>query len=48
LRLAGSDQVWRDQRHFLAAAAESMGRILIDKKREFGLVPVRFEQTFCG
>lgn len=35
LRLAGSDQQqWRGRSHFVAAAAEAMRRILIDKARQ--------------
>jgi RNA polymerase sigma factor (TIGR02999 family) len=33
LRLAGSDQRWNGQTHFLGAAAEAMRRILIDQAR---------------
>jgi len=33
LRLAGSEQQWRGQRHFFGAAAEAMRRILIDRAR---------------
>jgi RNA polymerase sigma factor (TIGR02999 family) len=37
LKLAGSDsQNWKDRGHFLAAAAEAMRRILIDKARRKG------------
>ena len=39
LRLAGSQkQTWRDRRHFFAAAAEAMRRILIDNARRKGRV----------
>ena len=39
LRLAGSEkQSWRDRRHFFAAAAEAMRRILIDNARRKGRV----------
>lgn len=35
LRLGGDDQpAWQNRRHFLAAAAESMRRILIDRARQ--------------
>ncbi len=33
LRLAASNQAWRDRSHFFAAAAEAMRRILIDRAR---------------
>src|SRR5262245_19764695 len=33
LRLAGSNQSWRDRRHFFGAAAEAMRRILVDNAR---------------
>ena len=36
LRLVGSDQTWRDRRHFFSAAAEAMRRILIDRARKKG------------
>jgi RNA polymerase sigma factor (TIGR02999 family) len=36
LRLAGSDQRWRDRHHFFGAAAEAMRRILIDRARKRG------------
>jgi len=39
LRLAGSEkQSWRDRRHYFAAAAEAMRRILIDNARRKGRV----------
>lgn len=34
LRLAGSDQAWEDKRHFFAAAAEAMRRILVERARQ--------------
>lgn len=34
IRLQGSSQKWRDKRHFFAAAAEAMRRILVDKARK--------------
>jgi RNA polymerase sigma factor (TIGR02999 family) len=33
LRLAGSEQRWNDRRHFFAAAAEAMRRVLIEHVR---------------
>lgn len=36
IRLAGSNQEWRDRRHFFNAAAESMRRILIERARRRG------------
>lgn len=33
LRLVGSDDVWENRRHFFAAAAEAMRRILIERAR---------------
>jgi RNA polymerase sigma-70 factor (ECF subfamily) len=33
LRLVGSDQVWKGRSHFLAAAAVSMRRVLVDHAR---------------
>jgi RNA polymerase sigma factor (TIGR02999 family) len=37
LRLVGDDRTrWRDRRHFFAAAAEAMRRILIDQARKSG------------
>jgi RNA polymerase sigma factor (TIGR02999 family) len=33
IRLLGSDQAWEGKRHFFAAAAEAMRRILIDRAR---------------
>jgi RNA polymerase sigma factor (TIGR02999 family) len=33
LRLAGSQQQWRDREHFFSAAAEAMRRILVDNAR---------------
>jgi RNA polymerase sigma factor (TIGR02999 family) len=34
LRLVGSDQVWQGRGHFLAAAAEAMRRILVERARK--------------
>jgi RNA polymerase sigma factor (TIGR02999 family) len=34
LRLVGSDQSWRGRGHFLAAAAEAMRRILVERARK--------------
>jgi RNA polymerase sigma factor (TIGR02999 family) len=34
LRLMGSDQDWQGKRHFLAAAAEAMRRILVERARK--------------
>ena len=34
LRLVGSDQQWTGRRHFFAAAAEAMRRILVERARE--------------
>ena len=34
LRLVGSNQQWRNRRHFFGAAAEAMRRILIDRARQ--------------
>jgi RNA polymerase sigma factor (TIGR02999 family) len=34
IRLIGSDQQWEGRRHFFAAAAEAMRRILIDRARK--------------
>lgn len=36
MRLVGSNQDWRDRRHFFNAAAESMRRILIERARKRG------------
>lgn len=36
LRLVGSNQEWRNRRHFFSAAAEAMRRILIDRARQRG------------
>jgi RNA polymerase sigma factor (TIGR02999 family) len=36
LRLAGERHDWRDRRHFFAAAAEAMRRILVDRARRKG------------
>ena len=36
IRLMGSNQDWRDRRHFFNAAAESMRRILIERARRRG------------
>ncbi len=33
IRLLGSDQAWEGKRHFFAAAAEAMRRILVDRAR---------------
>jgi len=33
LKLAGEQTPWRDQRHFLRAAAEAMRRVLVDRAR---------------
>jgi RNA polymerase sigma factor (TIGR02999 family) len=33
LRIAGEDHAWQNRRHFFAAAAEAMRRILIDRAR---------------
>ena len=34
LRLVGSDQKWDGRRHFFAAAAEAMRRVLVDRARQ--------------
>ena len=34
LKLAGSNQEWRNRKHFFGAAAEAMRRILIDRARK--------------
>jgi RNA polymerase sigma factor (TIGR02999 family) len=34
LRLVGSDQLWKGRGHFLAAAAEAMRRILVERARK--------------
>ena len=36
LRLAGERHDWRDRRHFFAAAAEAMRRVLVDRARSKG------------
>jgi RNA polymerase sigma factor (TIGR02999 family) len=36
LRLVGAEQSWNSRAHFLAAAAEAMRRILVDRAREKG------------
>jgi RNA polymerase sigma-70 factor, ECF subfamily len=36
LRLVGSDQIWKGRAHFLAAAAVSMRRVLVDHARRRG------------
>ena len=36
LRLAGEDHPWENRRHFFAAAAEAMRRILVDRARAKG------------
>ena len=38
LRLIGEDVKWDNRRHFFAAAAESMRRILIDRARRYAAV----------
>lgn len=38
LRLVGSDTDWENRRHFYAAAAETMRRILIDRARRYAAV----------
>jgi len=38
LRLVGSDTRWENRRHFFAAAAETMRRILIERARRHGAV----------
>lgn len=38
LRVIGDDARWDDRRHFFAAAAESMRRILIDRARRYAAV----------
>ena len=35
LRLIGGDPTWENRRHFFAAAAESMRRIMIDRARRY-------------
>lgn len=44
LRLIGDDVQWENRRHFFAAAAESMRRILIDRARKRGAVKHGGEQ----
>lgn len=36
VRLAGSDQQWKDRKHFFRTAARTMRRILVDHARERG------------
>lgn len=38
LRLVGSDTEWQNRRHFFAAAAETMRRILIERARRYAAV----------
>jgi RNA polymerase sigma factor (TIGR02999 family) len=38
LRLVGSDHEWRDRGYFLAAAAEAMRRILVERARKKGRI----------
>ena len=38
MRLVGDDVEWQNRRHFFAAAAESMRRILIDRARRYAAV----------
>ena len=38
LRLVGDDVQWENRRHFFAAAAESMRRIMIDRARQYATV----------
>jgi RNA polymerase sigma factor (TIGR02999 family) len=55
LRLAGSDPVWKDRRHFLGVAARSMRQILVDgarargaQKRWAGLARVTLVETMAA